>query len=570
MDQEGAGAGSEVRDVGAGPVAHAVGRDWLWLLAVLAVMVTVQSPTLGLGFVGDDFEWWLATRQRMIEPSRFLEPFGGLRLTNPLLLVPDQLLWRTWTPGWHLTTLAIHGLVTALLYGVARRLSLTSPAAAGVATLWATSPFTAFQAREVHPRHDSLLLACWLALGLLWPSRGERWAGRRLAAAIALVVVSALTKESWIVVPGFVAAYELAFRRRGLWTALRTAAVWSLGPVLFVVWYTLWPPVAASYAVGYYEGGLRAAVKIPSTLVAFCGIAGLDPSSSRFGPFEWFATLALVAAVVLALRSRAPALLVGSAFLVLPFLPLAPVPFMPVHYAYAPFAGFLLVAAGGAVALVDGARTRSARIVTRSAVLGLAAGMFAFGLGVMRGELADARRRDEVHRRLVDETEAFLPRMPEEPVLVCVRIERAAVTAWLLEQVEGLPKTYFERGRYPYGLVGWAELWSWVGDPLGMPVWRDVPAGSVGDLPFVVIGHVADRFVTLPSEQPTAADAARMWSDQGHQVRMIRPYSQEGLEGRRVSPEVVRSRPHAHKPSSPGWAGAGGPPRLETRAVGPP
>ena len=509
----------------AGVEAPASGRGGLWLLAALAIMVAVQSPTVGLGFVGDDFEWWLATRHRMIEPSRFLEPFGGFRLTNPLMLVPDQLLWRTWTPGWHLTTLAIHGLVMALLCGVARRVGLTSPAAAGLATLWAASPFTAFQAREVHPRHDPLLLACWLALGLLWPAPGERWTGRRLTAALVLVAVSACTKESWVVLPGFVVAYELSFRRRRLWPTLRSAALWSLGPVLFVVWYTLWPPVAASYAVGYYGGGLRAAAKIPSTLVAFCGLAGLDPSSTRFGPLEWCATVTLAAFAVLALRSRAPALLVGSAFFLLPFLPLAPVPFMPVHYAYAPFAGFLLMAAGGAVAVVAAARTRLTRIVIRSAVAALAVGMLAFGMAVMRGELADARRRDEVHRRLVDEAEAFLPQLPGEPVLVCVRIERAAVTAWMLHQVEGLPKTYFERGRYPYGLVGWAELWSWVGDPLGGPVWRDVPAGSVGDLPFAVIGHVADRFVTLPSEQPTAASAAREWSGQGHQVRVIQPYS---------------------------------------------
>ena len=106
-----------------------------------------------------------------------------------------------------------------------------------------------------------------------------------------------------------------------------------------------------------------------------------------------------------------------------------------------------------------------------------------------------------------------------------MRLEQVAVNAWLLERAEGLPKTYFERGRYPYGLVGWAELLSWVSDPLGGPVWRDVSAASVGDLPFAVIGHVADRFVTLPSDQPTAANAARTWSDRGRQVRVIRPYS---------------------------------------------
>jgi hypothetical protein len=515
---------------GAGVEGPAVGRSWLWLLAALAIMVAVQSSTVGLGFVGDDFEWWLATRHRMIEPSRFLEPFGGFRLTNPLMLAPDQLLWRTWTPGWHLTTLAIHGLVMALLYGLARRVGLTSPVAAGLATLWATSPFTAFQAREVHPRHDPLLLACWLALGLLWPGPGERWTGRRLGAAIVLVVVSALTKESWVILPGFVAAYELAFRRRRLWSALRTAAAWAVAPLLFVIGYTLWPPVAASYAVGYYEGGLRAAAKIPSTLVAFCGVAGLDPSSSRFGPLEWCATLVLAAVALVAVRSRAPALVVGVSLFLLPFLPLAPVPFMPVHYAYAPFAGFLLIVAGGAGAAVGAARTGRAKMLSWSAVAALAVWMFTFGLAVMRGEMADARRRDEANRRLVSEAETFLPQLPDERVLVCVRLERSAVTAWLLDHVEGLPKTYFQRGRYPYGLVGWAELWSWVGDSHGGPVWRDVPAGSVGDLPFAVIGHTSAGFLQLSVRGASVAESAAAWARESVAVRVIQPYPQTAAD----------------------------------------
>jgi len=537
MDQAGAAAEPEMRGGGAVADTPAVGRDWLWLLAALAVMLAVQSPTVGLGFVGDDFEWWLATRQRMIEPSRFLEPFGGLRLTNPLMLVPDQLLWRTWTPGWHLTTLAIHGLVVALLYGVARRVQLTSPVAAGLVTLWAASPFTAFQAREVHPRHDPLLLACWLALGLLWPGPGERWTGRRTGAAIVIVAVSALTKESWVVLPGFVAAYELAFRRRQLWSSLRTAAAWTVAPVLFVIGYTLWPPVATSYAVGYYQGGLRAAAKIPSTLVAFCGVAGLDPSSSRFGPLEWCATLLLAAVGVLGLRSRTPALVVGVSFFLLPFLPLAPVPFMPVHYAYAPFAGFLMVVAGGAMAAVGVIRTRPARVTAWAAVAALAAGMFAFGLPLMRGEMADARRRDDVHRRLVAEAEAFLPELPDDRVVVCARLERSAVTAWLLDHVEGLPKTYFQRGRYPYGLVGWAELWSWVGDPQGGPVWRDVPAGSVGDVPFAVIGHTTAGFRPLPRRGASAVESVASWAQDSVAVRVIRPYAQTARDREVDAPE---------------------------------
>jgi len=49
-------------------------RGWLWLLAALALAFVVHAPSLGLGFVGDDFEWWLAARTALEEPRRLLLP----------------------------------------------------------------------------------------------------------------------------------------------------------------------------------------------------------------------------------------------------------------------------------------------------------------------------------------------------------------------------------------------------------------------------------------------------------------------------------------------------------------
>lgn len=498
-------------------------RDWLWLLAVLLVMVAVHLPSLELGFVGDDFEWWLETRYRMIEPSRFLEPFGGLRLTNPPMLAADQLIWGSWTPGWHVTTLAIQGLAVVLLFMVAVRVRLGRPGSAAVAALWATSPYTAFMAREVHVRHDPLLLACWLGLGLVWPGENDRWTIRRVLMAVVLALVSALTKESWVVLPGFAAAYELAFRGRNLWSAVRTAALWSIGPLVFVAAYVLRPAVESSYALGYYSGGLRAAAKIPSTLAAFCGLAELDTSSLRFGPAEWTTVALLVAVAVVALRTRSAALLVGGALYVLPLVPLIPVPVMGVHYAYAPYAGFLLMGGGLAKLALDCTAGHRARLLSVAVICSLVIVVFLSGIAGMAGETADARRRAEANERLVAEAEAFLPQLPGDRALVCVRLEDELVSAELATQVEGLPKTYFNRGSYPYGLAGWAELFSWVGQDRGGPLWREIPAGQVGDDRYGVIGHVQGRFVTLPVEHGTALAAAEEWSKKGRPVRVIEP-----------------------------------------------
>jgi hypothetical protein len=494
-------------------------------VAALLLAFVVLLPTIQLGFVGDDFEWWLATRHRMEDPVRFLEPFGGLRLTNPPMLVVDHLLWGTWTPGWHLSSLALHGVVMALLFAVARRCGL-APAGAGLVTaLWGTSPYTVFMAREVHVRHDPLLLGCWLGIALLWPGADERWSRRRVLAVVLLGVVSALTKESWVVLPGFAAAYELAFRRRGLGAALRTGILWSLAPLAFVAAYVLRPAVDASYAAGYYSGGLRSAVKIPSTLAAFAGLAELDPSSLRFGSAEMVALGGLAAIVVLAVRSRSPALLVGTALFVLPLVPLAPVPVMGVHYGYASFAGFVLAGAGLAMLLRDGAPSATLRGAAVAVAAVAAAALFLFGMVDMAGEAADAERRADANGRLVAEAEAFLPQLPRDRAVVCVRLETEVVSARLIQQVEGLPKTYFNRGSYPYGLIGWAELFSWVATPAGGLLWEEVPAAEVGSAPFAVIGHTDGRFVALPTTAATAAAAAAHWAERGFPVRVIQPLS---------------------------------------------
>ncbi len=502
-------------------------RSWFWLATALLLMVVVHLPSLQLGFVGDDFEWWLETVRRMDEPSRLLNPYGGLRLTNPVLLMPDQVLWKARIPGWHITNLVIHGFVMTLLFGVSRRLGLSPPVAGAVAAVWAISPYTAFQVREIHPRHDPLLFACWLGIALLWPGPGQKWSPPRAIAAATLALVSALTKESWVVLPGLAGAYELALRRRELVPALRTAALWSIGPLLYVAAYLVRPAVDVTYAAGYYGGGLAAAAKIPSTLAVFCGAARLDTSSLRFGPVEWLAVIALIAVAAITLKAQTPVLVAGMALFLLPFIPVVPVGFMIGRYAYVPFAGFLLLGVGLAqLAVRRFSSVRGRRLIVLAA--GAAAiALAGTGLWVMRGEIADADRRDEGHRRLLEEAAQFWPALPLDRPLVCVRLERESINAQVLGQAEGLPKAYFERANYPYGLVRWAELESWTGLERGGPLWEEVPADEVGQAPFAVIGHVQGGFVHLPSEGETAASAAAAWIERGFPVRVIRPLPTE-------------------------------------------
>ena len=498
-------------------------RGWPWLLAALALAFVVHAPSLSLGFVDDDYEFWLETVRRMEDPQRLVRPFGGVRLTNPILMMPDIVIWGQWLPGWHVTNLAIHGAVMVLLFGLIRRLTLGAPAAAALVAVWGISPFTSYQVREIHQRLDPLLFACWLGIGLLWPGEDQRWKTGRALAAATLAVVSAVTKESWVILPGLAFAFDLAVRRSSARRALRTAILWTAGPLLYLAVYTLWPAVEASYAAGYWSGGLSAAAKIPSTFAAFCGLATLDVSSQRFGPAEWLSVVALVALAALTARTLEPLLVEGLAFFFLPFVPVIPVGFMTARYACVPFAGFLMILAG--LARLAGRHASSA--VGRLAVGGLAGAavlaLAAFSLTVAPREMADADRRDEGHRKLLEEALAFRARMPLGRPLVCVRLERLSVNSRVLEEVEGLPKAYFERANYPYGLVRWAELMSWTGWRRGGPLWEEVPWDEVPDGPFAVIGHADGRFLNLEAGAPTAAAAAAGWSARGFPVRSIRP-----------------------------------------------
>jgi hypothetical protein len=108
--------------------------------------------------------------------------------------------------------------------------------------------------------------------------------------------------------------------------------------------------------------------------------------------------------------------------------------------------------------------------------------------------------------------------------LVCVRLEGENVTAVLIGQVEGLAKTYYHRGTYPYGLIGWAQLMSWVCDPNGGPLWQEVAPDEVGSVPFAVVGHAPGEFILLEANTATVAAEVADWSARNFPVRVIRPF----------------------------------------------
>jgi hypothetical protein len=486
------------------------------------VATAVHAPSLSLGFVGDDFEWWLAARTALEEPWRLIAPYGGFRPANLWTIAADQLLYGTAPAGYHLTSLLLHLAGGVMLWLALGRLGLRAPAAAAVSALWMSSPYSLKPVLSLCERFEPLLLIAWLGLVLLWPRSGRPWRPGRVAAVAGLAAFTALVKETWVVLPGFVLCFELVLHRAGWRAAVRSAGVAAAGVAAYVAAYLVSPPIASSY----YAPTAAPAAKVPHSAAVFLGLTRLDPSSTQLGWAEVAAVAAVVAMAWLGWRRRRELTSVGLALFLLPFLPVLTVPFLVTRYTYIPLSGFLMVAAAAALAVVDLAPARRRRMAA-VALVSVAAAFLARGLMTLRGDLEDAERRDEAHRRLLAEAAEFAPQLPRQGLILGVRLERESLNRMLLEDVRGVPKAYYERVRYPYGLVRWAPLFSYVLDGRGGPLYAECAVESGGR--WAAVGHRSGGFVALSPEGGDAAGEAETWRRRGAFVEGFRSLADQGL-----------------------------------------
>jgi hypothetical protein len=154
-------------------------------------------------------------------------------------------------------------------------------------------------------------------------------------------------------------------------------------------------------------------------------------------------------------------------------------------------------------------------------VVVLAAAYLGRGLLLVRGDQVDAGRRDDAHRRLLAEAAAFALELPREALILGVRLESESANRALLGQVEGVPKAYYERVRYPYGLIRWAPLFSYVLDATGGPLYEECDVEESGR--WSAVGHRAGGFVTLAAQAGSAPREAEHWRQRGAFVEGFRP-----------------------------------------------
>ena len=157
--------------------------------------------------------------------------------------------------GWHATTVAIHLLVTFMVYLLARRLTGNVTAAGISSIIFGLHPVHIEAVAWVSGVTDSLLtllligsFLCFLQSREVWIDRKDR-RKRWLAASLLLYGLATLTKVTALVMPGFIFAYCWLFFETGLGTDRDKDPHRSSMPdrLLYVV-RGLWPYLAVTAA----------------------------------------------------------------------------------------------------------------------------------------------------------------------------------------------------------------------------------------------------------------------------------------------------------------------------------
>jgi Flp pilus assembly protein TadD len=231
------------------PLAFGEGRVVFLLVAVSAL---VYANSLGGEFLFDDTEqivnneqihsWWNLVRAFTSD----VWSFTSGKVTNvvpppyyrPLFTVYFTVgykLFGLWEPGWHLLNLLVHTGATLLVYRVLRRMSGSAAVAGFAALLFGVHPAHVESVSWVSGIPDPLAALFYLP-ALLWyvRHRQEGRGGRWLALSIAFFALSLLCKETAIVLPAVLAAWELARGGGGGFTARARDAATRVAPYVVV------------------------------------------------------------------------------------------------------------------------------------------------------------------------------------------------------------------------------------------------------------------------------------------------------------------------------------------------
>ncbi|HEX8148335.1 MAG TPA: tetratricopeptide repeat protein [Pyrinomonadaceae bacterium] len=218
------------------------------LFLLVAVSALVYANSLGGEFLFDDADqivnneqirsWWNVLRAFTSD----VWSFTSGKVTNvvpppyyrPLFTVyftAGYKLFGLWEPGWHLLNLLVHTTATVLVYRVLRRMSASVAVAGFAALIFGVHPAHVESVSWVSGIPDPLAALFYLP-ALLWyvRHRQEGRGGRWLALSIAFFALSLLCKETAIVLPAVLFAWELAQGGGEGWAARARNAAARVAP----------------------------------------------------------------------------------------------------------------------------------------------------------------------------------------------------------------------------------------------------------------------------------------------------------------------------------------------------
>lgn len=380
----------------------------LWALTGLVALL-IFLPTLDYGFVFDDT--LLIVRNRELTESSLASLFGRFHWQEfghgnyyrPVILVSYALWKRLFGVSrfaWHGAAVALHVVVTLMIYPLARRLGLSRIAALSAAAVFAAHPVHIEAVAWIagaNATQNAVPFVGAVLCALAAADAGSTVRRRGLfAASLALTCLALLSKETAAVLPALIPIMVIVARRareleprplrRELLSLAGLALPYGLCLGLYLILRVLVLGGLSHKASPLGLGDVLASA--PKALLGHLGLLALPVRRFLFydyGPASlqsagWLIpALAVVGLVLVAARAvrRRSAVLGALAWLLLPLLPLLDLRNLPnrevLHdrFLYLPSVGFVLLV-GMAVDRTESGAGRERELGRRS-LLGLAA-----------------------------------------------------------------------------------------------------------------------------------------------------------------------------------------------------
>jgi hypothetical protein len=502
-----------------------ISRAATGVFPAVVIAALLLSPMLFAGFYGDDFVLWHYGLRLIEDPSTLLiGPSNFYRPANAWLFASNHLLFGTDPLGYHVVTLLMHLVAGALLGLLVSRFVASRWPVFAAATVWMCSPYVLEPVQYVNVAYNDLtVLLAWLGLAVIWPGPGRAWSPGRVAGAIGLALFSVFCKESWVILPGLVVAFELFVARAGWKRVIRSGILAAIPAVA----YTLAYPWIFPGRESYYEFGTWVAAKPPHLWACFTMLTPLEPYRPSFGIAEFAGAVLMLACAFIGWKGRSRLVGLGFAFFICALPPILFIPFQPTRYTMVPLVGFVLVMAGVACELVRWSPARHMRL----AVVGVAAVValvFVAGVALLVGDFRDMERLRAEYDVLLEEIEAFAGQIPTGLPVVCLRLEDVDPLHRLHDEGSlGVAKLYYQRAHTPYGLADWAQLFTYARVGHGDEILVNLTPDQAPEGPYAVVAHLPGRFVRMEPRAASALAEMEAWALAGRHVHLVGPWQDD-------------------------------------------